>query len=85
MWYHHVPRPPLILANGLVVKRWPLLSFQRIASVQHQAFDVSFDQEQLVEARKWHQSFNMGSLPQGNTSFSRSSGPGGQHVNKFVL
>ncbi|KAK4179352.1 hypothetical protein QBC36DRAFT_77329 [Triangularia setosa] len=50
--------------------------------IRHQAFDASFDEEQLGEARKWHQSFRMDSLPEGNTSFARSSGPGGQHVNK---
>jgi peptidyl-tRNA hydrolase ICT1 len=53
--------------------------------VRHQAFDATFDQDQLAEARKWHQSFQVSSLPEGNTSFSRSSGPGGQHVNKFVF
>ncbi|KAK4203500.1 hypothetical protein QBC40DRAFT_262347 [Triangularia verruculosa] len=50
--------------------------------IRHQAFDASFDDEELSEARKWHQSFKIDNLPEGNTSFARSSGPGGQHVNK---
>ncbi|KAK3899551.1 hypothetical protein C8A05DRAFT_18026 [Staphylotrichum tortipilum] len=75
-------RPPL----GLATIRWlPLERFAVPASrrsVRHQAFDAAFDQEQLAEARKWRHSFHIESLPAGNTSFSRSSGPGGQHVNK---
>ena len=51
---------------------------------RHQAFDAGFDQDELAEARKWHKSFKPSTLPQGDTSFSRSSGAGGQHVNKFV-
>ncbi|KAK3319899.1 hypothetical protein B0T19DRAFT_433277 [Cercophora scortea] len=50
--------------------------------VRHQAFDAGLDPEQLAEAREWHKSLQPSSLPRGNTSFSRSSGPGGQHVNK---
>ncbi|KAK4166558.1 hypothetical protein QBC43DRAFT_184679, partial [Cladorrhinum sp. PSN259] len=51
-------------------------------SVKHQAYDAAFDQDQLDEARQWRQSFQVDSLPEGSTSYSRSSGPGGQHVNK---
>ncbi|KAK1757291.1 meiotically up-regulated gene 82 protein [Echria macrotheca] len=58
----------------------PWLFAQRF--IRHQAFDAGFDQNELAEARKWHQSFRITNLPEGNTSFSRSSGPGGQHVNK---
>ena len=61
----------------------PLLSHKRC--IKHQAFDAAFDQDELAEARKWRQSFEIDSLPDGSTSYSRSSGPGGQHVNKFVL
>ncbi|KAK4232017.1 hypothetical protein QBC38DRAFT_506406 [Podospora fimiseda] len=50
--------------------------------VNHQAFDAAFDQDQLAKARKWRQSFQIDNLPEGSTSYSRSSGPGGQHVNK---
>ncbi|KAL2260179.1 hypothetical protein VTK26DRAFT_5912 [Humicola hyalothermophila] len=78
--YNHVLWPQPSLASRRPVNRLLSLSFQK--AVRHQAFDASFDQDELAEARKWHQSFNINSLPQGDTSFSRSSGPGGQHVNK---
>lgn len=51
--------------------------------MRHQAFDDAFDAEELLEARRWHQSFQPSSIPKGQTVFSRSSGPGGQHVNKY--
>lgn len=51
---------------------------------QQQAFEATFDQEELAEARKWQASFHESKLPRGETTFSRSSGPGGQHVNKSV-
>jgi hypothetical protein len=41
--------------------------------------------EMLAEARKWHQTFKLSSIPEGKTTYSRSSGPGGQHVNKCVI
>ncbi|KAL2176649.1 uncharacterized protein P884DRAFT_31763 [Thermothelomyces heterothallicus CBS 202.75] len=80
MLAHHVLQPP---AN--LVSRWPWNAWTIIPGSHrfvHRALDATFDQEQLSEARKWHQSFQLSSLPEGNTSFSRSSGPGGQHVNK---
>ncbi|KAI0016582.1 hypothetical protein F4780DRAFT_783105 [Xylariomycetidae sp. FL0641] len=40
------------------------------------------NKDDLAEARKWHASFKQENLPRGQTSYSRSSGPGGQHVNK---
>ncbi|KAI0389083.1 hypothetical protein F5Y17DRAFT_156077 [Xylariaceae sp. FL0594] len=51
-------------------------------SVRYQAKDAHFEQDDLDEARKWHSSFSEDALPKGQVSFSRSSGPGGQHVNK---
>jgi peptidyl-tRNA hydrolase ICT1 len=51
--------------------------------LRHQAFDDAFDADELSEARKWRQSFQPSSIPKGQTIFSRSSGPGGQHVNKY--
>ncbi|KAK8087797.1 hypothetical protein PG997_002758 [Apiospora hydei] len=51
-------------------------------SVRHQAFDAAFEQDELEEARSWYASFNESKLPKGQSSYSRSSGPGGQHVNK---
>ncbi|CAJ2509590.1 Uu.00g146160.m01.CDS01 [Anthostomella pinea] len=50
--------------------------------IQYEAFEANFNQDELAEARKWHMSFRDSSLPKGQTSYSRSSGPGGQHVNK---
>jgi hypothetical protein len=81
---HHALRSSILPLSRWPWSIWPApgLAFRR--SVRHQAFDASFDQDELAEARKWHQSFQPVSLPEGNTSFSRSSGPGGQHVNKFV-
>ena len=52
--------------------------------VKYQPFDSGHDEADLAEARTWHRSFTDDSLPKGKTTFSRSSGPGGQHVNKFV-
>ncbi|KAJ9148503.1 hypothetical protein NKR23_g4863 [Pleurostoma richardsiae] len=51
-------------------------------SARYQAHDAGFDIEQLAEARKWHGSFQLADIPKGSTTFARSSGPGGQHVNK---
>ncbi|KAI1505112.1 hypothetical protein F5X99DRAFT_369597 [Biscogniauxia marginata] len=57
-------------------------SLVHLRTVRYQAFDAAFDQDDLAEARKWHASFTESSIPRGQTSYSRSSGPGGQHVNK---
>ncbi|KAH9905897.1 hypothetical protein F4778DRAFT_779285 [Xylariomycetidae sp. FL2044] len=46
------------------------------------AYGGELDPDDLAEARKWRISFTKDSLPKGKSSFSRSSGPGGQHVNK---
>lgn len=51
---------------------------------RYQAFDAEFDKDALAEARSWFQSFTPTQLPKGNTTYARSSGPGGQHVNKYV-
>ncbi|KAI1087083.1 hypothetical protein F5B19DRAFT_91291 [Rostrohypoxylon terebratum] len=53
-----------------------------VRNVRHQAYDASLDQDELAEARKWLDTFDWDTLPRGLSSFSRSSGPGGQHVNK---
>lgn len=47
-----------------------------------EAFESSLDPTQLSEARKWRQSVDKESIPKGATTYARSSGPGGQHVNK---
>ncbi|KAI1469145.1 uncharacterized protein F4812DRAFT_422168 [Daldinia caldariorum] len=57
-------------------------TFCLVRTIQHQPYDAAFDQAELAEARKWYSSFTESSLPKGQTTFSRSSGPGGQHVNK---
>ncbi|KAI1112392.1 hypothetical protein F5Y14DRAFT_271647 [Nemania sp. NC0429] len=58
----------------------PSLLFRR--TVRYQAHDALLDQDDLDEARRWYSSFHEDSIPQGQTTYSRSSGPGGQHVNK---
>jgi peptidyl-tRNA hydrolase ICT1 len=49
---------------------------------RYQAFDADFDPDEVAEARAWRTSFDVSKIPKGNTKYSRSSGPGGQHVNK---
>ncbi|KAF4822230.1 hypothetical protein CGCTS75_v010850 [Colletotrichum tropicale] len=59
--------------------------FQPIHAIRwarFQVFEDSFDPEELKQARSWHKTFDGSQLPQGQTSYARSSGPGGQHVNK---
>ncbi|KXX77287.1 Meiotically up-regulated gene 82 protein [Madurella mycetomatis] len=80
MWSRHILRPLPYSVTEWLRSQVSFVSIQR--SVRHQAFDASFDQDELAEARKWHKSFQVNNLPLGSTSFSRSSGPGGQHVNK---
>lgn len=48
------------------------------------AFEANLDEADLAEARQWRKTFDGHRLPQGNTTFARSSGPGGQHVNKYA-
>ncbi|KAI1455100.1 hypothetical protein F4805DRAFT_460034 [Annulohypoxylon moriforme] len=64
------------------VFRYPGTSHLLVRTAHHKAHDEFFDEDDLAEARKWHASFNQDSLPKGHTTYSRSSGPGGQHVNK---
>lgn len=59
----------------------PLLS-HAVRRAHFKAFDAQIDADDLAEARKWHGSFDGSGLPRGTTAFARSSGPGGQHVNK---
>ncbi|CEJ91901.1 hypothetical protein VHEMI07584 [[Torrubiella] hemipterigena] len=49
---------------------------------RYDAFDAHLDPEVLAEARRWRKGFDWSMLPEGSTTFARSSGPGGQHVNK---
>ncbi|KAI4869946.1 hypothetical protein F4820DRAFT_344391 [Hypoxylon rubiginosum] len=55
---------------------------EAVRTLHYQAYDSGFDQDDLTEARKWRVSFDEKALPKGQTTYSRSSGPGGQHVNK---
>lgn len=66
---------PLPLPSSVELAPW-----KRFA--RYQAFDASFDPDELAEARRWRQAFSEDALPKGTTTFARSSGPGGQHVNK---
>lgn len=66
-------RPFLQVSQARVINR-----FKR-----YEAFDAQFDSELLEEARAWYQGFDASQLPKGSTTFARSSGPGGQHVNKY--
>lgn len=49
---------------------------------RYEAFDTHLDKDALAEARSWFAKFDATQLPHGNTTYARSSGPGGQHVNK---
>ncbi|KAJ4414794.1 hypothetical protein N0V82_007709 [Gnomoniopsis sp. IMI 355080] len=78
-----------IIRPGLIHRYWPctptssavqLAPWKRFARTE--AFESSLDPADLSEARKWRQSVSEDSLPRGTTTFARSSGPGGQHVNK---
>lgn len=55
-----------------------------LRTVRYQAHDALLDKDDLDEARKWYTSLNEDSIPQAQTTYSRSSGPGGQHVNKYA-
>lgn len=46
-----------------------------------------WDEAELSKARDWLSKFNINSIPRNicAISFSRSSGPGGQNVNKYVM
>lgn len=68
---------------------WPIAATRRFTTTiprqaddRYSAFDSGFEAEDLQAARQWRQKLAQDALPKGNTAFSRSSGPGGQHVNK---
>ncbi|KAI0554767.1 hypothetical protein F4679DRAFT_579109 [Xylaria curta] len=77
-----IPTANLLLRNTRPSLSSPLTSSIQRRAVRYQAYDAWLDQDDLDEARKWHTTFNQDSLPRGQTKYSRSSGPGGQHVNK---
>ncbi|KAK8050827.1 peptidyl-trna hydrolase domain-containing protein [Apiospora phragmitis] len=76
MFWRPVRLSPSLGFSFSLAGRTPYRSFKR------PAIEDTFDQDELEEARRWYASFNESSLPKGQTSYSRSSGPGGQHVNK---
>lgn len=76
---HHLRRAGVAIPwsqRTLQPLRWTRLK-------RYDAFDATLDKEALAEARTWFQSFDMSQLPKGSTTYARSSGPGGQHVNKY--
>lgn len=73
---------PQICRVDLASRPFPSILYRSIS--RYEAYDASFDPDDLAEARKWQRSFQEDSIPKGNTTFARSSGPGGQHVNKSV-
>lgn len=78
----------LMRLPSLVCRPFPPLSSVQLAPwkrlARFSAFEASLDPADLSEARKWRDSVSDASLPKGTTVFARSSGPGGQHVNKSV-
>ncbi|KAL7938820.1 hypothetical protein V8C35DRAFT_276049 [Trichoderma chlorosporum] len=66
-----------------IASRQPRLSLsQPVRFKRYEAYDAQLDQDALAEARLWYNSFDASQLPKGTTTYARSSGPGGQHVNK---
>ena len=76
--FRSVPRPFLGLLGPL-----PLPTGRRCYSARYEAFDKTLDADELKAARQWRAAFSdPDKLPKGTTTYARSSGPGGQHVNK---
>ncbi|GAW13270.1 hypothetical protein ANO14919_026500 [Xylariales sp. No.14919] len=76
---------PLHLFIGITRLPFPSTlgpSLIHLRRVRYQAHDTFLDPDDIDEAQKWHASFNEDCLPKAHTTYSRSSGPGGQHVNK---
>lgn len=70
----------IVATNQSLVR---LYSAANPRSKRYDAFDAHLDKDALTEARDWFKSFNPSTLPGGVTTYARSSGPGGQHVNKY--
>lgn len=49
---------------------------------RYEAFDANLDKEALAETHAWFSKLDKSQLPKGDVKFARSSGAGGQHVNK---
>lgn len=76
----------ILLSNltHILTKRFRGFYYNRsyFSHASHDDKELSFD-----EARSWFLKFKSSSIPEkiAKTTFSRSSGPGGQKTNKFVL
>lgn len=70
---------------AVALRQWPHTSCSRSFAAARKP--VSADEEKLQVARKWLDKLHAETIPKtiGELSFSRSSGPGGQNVNKYVL
>lgn len=82
------PKPPvLVLARPAPIQRLAT-SARAIASKGGAGSrrGLELDPDVLEEARAWKASkaLTLAGLPKGDTAYSRSSGPGGQHANKSV-
>lgn len=80
-----IPRVPLGAMRALRAirssnVRWPIVTTR---PKRYEAFDAHLDKDALAETRAWFAKFEDSQLPKGSTTFARSSGAGGQHVNKY--
>ncbi|EGX96656.1 peptidyl-tRNA hydrolase domain protein [Cordyceps militaris CM01] len=84
-----IPIVPRVASGALFPASMTLASStvgSRIGSIRYKrysAFDADLDKDALAVARRWHAAFDPSQLPSGTTTYARSSGPGGQHVNKL--
>ncbi|KAL7797234.1 peptidyl-tRNA hydrolase domain-containing protein [Trichoderma ceciliae] len=78
----HLPKRAVLAATAIVPGQPVPLFRQPVRSKRYEAYDARLDQDALAEARSWYSSFDVSQLPKGSTTYTRSSGPGGQHVNK---
>lgn len=74
--FHHV--------NGLFPPSYTLLPRRPFASRRDAAIAEDHPDDDVTAARSWLANLNTRTIPQHlcDVSFSRSGGPGGQHVNK---
>lgn len=74
----------LIRASKLLARRSPttIINSRTLAS---RASQNNVAEDELSEARRWLANFDPDTIPKNivDVSFSRSSGPGGQNVNKY--
>ena len=75
--------PTLLQTRGAPLAATFNLCFKQLL---HQKLSLRTTDGDVSAARKWLAELNEASLPPniGEVSYSRSSGPGGQNVNKFV-